>query len=430
MAVKVAVPPAGTPQSQKTNWSAYLYLGPVLISTLLFIILPFLYTLYISFTNYSLFNFIEFELIGLQNYIDIFSTGSAFFPVLGWTITWMIGSTALNIGVGMGLAMLLNNPKLAERNIYRTLLIIPWALPFILTVQIWAGLYNIQGPINLILSWFGIDSINWLNQIGPARAALLILNLWLSYPFFMTVCLAALQAIPADLYEATDMDGANAWQRFQAITFPFMLAAITPLIITQLAFQFGNAGVIVLLTNGNPIAYPGANFGATDTLATYAYKLIFQLRLYGLNAAYSIIIFFILAAMTIINSIVTGAFKETDGWQLKLARQARGPQRLARLSARIACNKRSASGRRAFCGSSSVGSLCSPACMCGCTRLRAEATAYSARRGSHSSGRWIIMRVCWLGSSRSGCVTAGFSVFSARRSRCCWRHSLATLSRD
>jgi arabinogalactan oligomer/maltooligosaccharide transport system permease protein len=232
--------------------------------------------------------------------------------VLGWTLMWMVGSTALNIGVGMILAMMLNEPRLKERNIYRTLLIIPWAMPFILTVQVWAGLYNTQGPINQILGIFGIQNINWLNQIGPARAALLILNLWLSYPFFMTVCLAALQAIPADLYEATDMDGANAWQRFQAITFPFMLAAITPLIVTQLAFQFGNAGVIILLTNGNPIAYPGANFGATDTLATYAYKLIFQLRLYGLNAAYSIIIFFILAVMTIANSMLTGSFKEAD----------------------------------------------------------------------------------------------------------------------
>jgi arabinogalactan oligomer/maltooligosaccharide transport system permease protein len=311
MAVK-AVAPAARTSKGSSAWEAYAYLFPVLISTVVFIILPFLYTAYISFTNYSLFNFREFEVIGFENYTSIFSTGSAFFPVLGWTVAWMVLSTILNIGVGMGLAMLLNEPRLRERNLYRTLLVIPWGLPFILTVQIWAGLYNTQGPINLILGWFGIENINWLNTVTPARAALLIMNLWLSYPFFMTVCLAALQAIPADLYEATDMDGANAWQRFRAITFPFMLAAITPLIVTQLAFQFNNAGVIVLLTNGNPIAYPGANFGATDTLATYAYKLIFSLRLYGLNAAYSIIIFVILAALTIFNSIITGSFKEVD----------------------------------------------------------------------------------------------------------------------
>ena len=312
MAAKVAVPPARSPRARPIDWSAYIYLFPVLLSTLLFIILPFLYTAYISFTNYSLFHFLEFEWTGLENYRQIFTSGSAFFPVLGWTVAWMVISTILNVGVGMTLAMMLNVSRLRERNLYRTLLIIPWSLPFILTVQVWAGIYNTQGPLNLILGWFGVDRINWLNQIGPARAALLMVNLWLSYPFFMTVCLAALQAIPVELYEASDLDGANAWQSFRAITFPFMLSAITPLIITQLAFQFGNAGVIILLTNGNPIAFPGANFGATDTLATYAYKLIFQLRLYGLNAAYSIIIFFILAALTIFNAVVTKSFKEAD----------------------------------------------------------------------------------------------------------------------
>ncbi|HNP72946.1 MAG TPA: sugar ABC transporter permease [Kouleothrix sp.] len=312
MAAKVAVPAARAPRAHPTDWSAYLYLAPVLVSTLLFIILPFLYTVYISFTNYSLFHFLEFQWAGLQNYKQIFATGSAFFPVLGWTIVWMLACTVLNVGVGMGLAMMLNNPRLRERNLYRTILIIPWSMPFILTSQVWAGIYNTQGPLNLILGAIGIDRINWLNSAGPARVALIIVNLWLSYPFFMTVCLAALQAIPAELYEVADLDGASSWQRFKAITWPFMLSAITPLIITQLAFQFGNAGVIILITNGNPLAYPGANYGATDTLATYAYKLIFQLRLYGLNAAYSIIIFFILAALTIFNAVVTGSFKEAE----------------------------------------------------------------------------------------------------------------------
>jgi bacterioferritin len=138
--------------------------------------------------------------------------------VLGWTVTWMILCTVLNVGVGMLLAMMLNNPRLRERNVYRTLLIIPWSMPFILTSQVWAGIYNTQGPLNLILSWFGVDKINWLNSVGPARAALILVNLWLSYPFFMTVCLAALQAIPTELYEVADLDGANSWQRFRAIS--------------------------------------------------------------------------------------------------------------------------------------------------------------------------------------------------------------------
>jgi arabinogalactan oligomer / maltooligosaccharide transport system permease protein len=306
--------PTGSPPQapRRTDRVAYVYLLPVILASIIFTIIPFVYTVYIAFTNWSLFNFQQFDFVGLENFRQIFATGSAFVPVLGWTFTWMIVSTVLNVGIGMMLAMLLNHPRLAERNVYRTLLIIPWALPFILLVQVWAGIFNTQGPLNLILTQIGLPRINWLGEANPARAALIMVNLWLSYPFFMTVSLAALQAIPRDLYEVADLDGASAWAQFRYITLPFMIAAITPLIITQLAFQFQNAGVIILLTNGRPIAYPGANFGSTDTLASYAYQLVFSLRLYGLSAAYSIIIFFVVASFTIFNSLVTGAFKERD----------------------------------------------------------------------------------------------------------------------
>jgi arabinogalactan oligomer/maltooligosaccharide transport system permease protein len=289
-----------------------LWLAPVIISTILITILPFLYTVYISFTNYSLFHFQEFDWVGLANYAEIFRIGGAFFQVLGWTVTWMFFSTFFNISVGMILAMMLNHPRLRERTLYRVLLIIPWALPFILTVQVWAGIFNTQGPLNQLLGYVGIGRIQWLSQANPARAALIMTNLWLSYPFFMTICLAALSAIPRDLYEVADLDGAGGLARFRYITFPFMISAIMPLLIMQLAFQFTNAGVIILLTNGLPLAYPGAQHGATDTLATFAYKLIYSLRQYGLASAYSILIFLVVASITIVNSRLTGAFKEAE----------------------------------------------------------------------------------------------------------------------
>jgi arabinogalactan oligomer/maltooligosaccharide transport system permease protein len=302
-------------KARPTTIAPYLYLSPVIIATIVLTIIPFLYTVYISFTNYSLFHFQEFNWVGFENYRNVLLESNEFFPVLGWTVTWMVLTSLLNVFGGMGLAMLLNHPGLRERNIYRTLLVIPWALPFILMVQVWAGLYNNRGPINLILANLGLEPIKWLTDTSssaPPRAALLIMNLWLSYPFFMTVCLAALQAIPVELYEATDLDGANGWQRFRAITWPFMLAAITPLLITQLAGQFVNAGPIILLTNGNPIAFQGATYGVTDTLSSYSYKLIHDLRQYGLSAAYSIVIFVCVAAFTIINSFTTRAFKEEE----------------------------------------------------------------------------------------------------------------------
>lgn len=294
----------------------YVYLAPTIIALVVFTIFPSLYTIYISFTNYSLFHFKSFDFIGLENYQEILSQGSAFLPVLSWTVVWTLLTTGLNIGVGLVLAMLLNIEGLRERNLYRTLLIIPWALPFILTVQMWAGLLNVNGVVNQILNLFGVAPIKWLGEIGGSvfypRFAVLMVNLWLSYPFFMTVNLAALQSIPRDMYEAADLDGATSTQRFRYITFPWLMAAIMPLLITQLSFQFNNFGVIYLLTGGNPLAFPGATYGVTDNLATFAYKLIQDQRRYGLAAAYGMIIFVLISVFTVINSRVTGAFEEVD----------------------------------------------------------------------------------------------------------------------
>ena len=309
------VPPAtgGGGGGRRYTKAAYGYLAPVVISAIVFTIVPFFYTLYIAFTNYSLRNFAEYSLVGFDNFSQVFTSSSEFFPVLRWTFFFMIVTTLVNVGFGMFLALLLNHSGLKERNLYRTLLIIPWALPFILLVQIWNGIFQSQGPLNLILGGIGFDRISWLPTVGdevPPRIALFIVNLWFTYPFFMTVGLAALQSIPRDLYEVADLDGAGSWRRFRDITLPFLIAAMVPLLITQAAFQFNNAGIILLFTDGNPAGEPGAKWGRTDTLASWAYDLFFRERRYSLAAAYSIVIFFVIATLTVISAIVTRSFKE------------------------------------------------------------------------------------------------------------------------
>ncbi|MCA9832838.1 MAG: sugar ABC transporter permease [Thermomicrobiales bacterium] len=304
------------PQEKRFTWpTAYWYLLPVALSALVFTIGPFFYTFYISFTNYHrVFRARDYDWVGLENYRRALSSGGELFPVLGWTFAFMFISTALNVFGGLILALLLNNKELHERNIYRTLLIIPWALPGILTIQVWSGLFGLSGPFNLILENMGFERVRWLMEEQPARAALLIANFWLSYPFFMTVGLAALQAIPRDLYEVADLDGAGSSQIFRDITWPFLIASVTPLLITQLAFQFNNAGLIILLTNGNPQAYPGARYGVTDTLASFSYKLINGQGNgdMGYAAAYGVFTFLIIATFTLLSSKVTNAFKEAN----------------------------------------------------------------------------------------------------------------------
>lgn len=296
---------------QRPQRVAYIYLLPVILSALLFTILPFIYTFYISLTNYDrVIHFNDFGWIGIDNYKRVFDTGGSFYPVLGWTATFMVVTTVLNVGGGMVLAMMLNHSRLKERNLYRTLLILPWALPNILLIQVWAGMYNRQGPINQVLEAVGVEGLRWLTAPGSARAATLITNLWLSYPFFMTIGLAALQAIPRDLYEVADLDGASSWPKFRDITFPFLLSAITPLLLTQLAFQFNNAGIIILLTNGAPQAFAGSKYGVTDTLAAFAYKLIYKDGLMSYAAAYGVVIFVIIALFIIVSSRLTRSFEE------------------------------------------------------------------------------------------------------------------------
>lgn len=313
--VEQIVPPISAGRPRKPNNLAYLYLLPIIISAVVFTILPFGYTLYIAFTNYGLLHFAEFDWVGWDNFKEVFASGSEFFPVLRWTGFWMVSTTIINVAAGMVLALLLNHSGLRERSLYRTLLIIPWALPFILLVQVWSGIFQSQGPLNQVLTDIGLDRVSWLPTGGdatPARIALLTVNLWFTYPFFMTVGLAALQAIPRDLYEVADLDGAGSWRRLRDITFPFLLVAVTPLLITQMAFQFNNAGVIILFSRGDPAGEPGSIWGKTDTLASYAYYVFYETRDYGLAAAYGIVTFVLIAALTVGSSILTGSFKEAD----------------------------------------------------------------------------------------------------------------------
>lgn len=310
--------PTSSPQApeKRSRWPvAYWYLLPVAISTIIFTIFPFFYTFYISFTNYHrVYRAREFDFVGFANYQKSLSGQGEFIPVLGWTVAFMLITTLLNVGGGMLLALMLNHDKLSERNFYRTLLILPWALPSILTIQVWAGLFGLSGPLNLILENIGLERVRWLLEENPAKVAILMANFWLSYPFFMTVGLAALQAIPKDLYEVADLDGAGGWQRFRDITWPFLIASVTPLLLTQLAFQFNNSGIIILLTNGNPQAEPGSAHGVTDTLASFAYKLINAQGQgdMGYAAAYGVFTFAIIAVFIVISSLATNAFKDVD----------------------------------------------------------------------------------------------------------------------
>lgn len=301
---------------RKNNRLAYAYLTPAIISMLLVTVLPIVYTVVISFTNYNMYHLNDFTFVGLSNYITVI-TGNirdVFFPVLGWTIVFAVVSTLGSYAMGLGLAILLNNPKMKEAKLYRAILIIPWALPSTIAILAWQGLLNEQyGGINNLLHAIGIAAnVPWMTDPFWARVAIIIVNIWLGFPYMMNVCLGGLQAIPHDYYEAAFIDGATKFQSFKKITLPLVTRLSFPLVISTFASNFNNFGNIYMITQGGPARVDNQFAGYTDILASTTYKMTTWSNRYELSATFSVLIFIIVGTFTLIQMRASGAFKEVD----------------------------------------------------------------------------------------------------------------------
>ena len=301
---------------KKDNGRAYAYLSPALISILLVTCLPIVYTVYISFTNYNMYHLTDFTFVGFQNYLTVL-TGSiknVFFPVLGWTICFAVLSTFGSYSMGLGLAVLLNNPRMKESKFYRAILIIPWALPSTIAILSWQGLLNEQyGGINNLLHLLGIaENIPWMTEAFWARTGIIIVNIWLGFPYMMNVCLGGLQAIPNTYYEAAAIDGATRFQSFCRITLPMVTKLSIPLVISTFAANFNNFGNIYMITQGGPARVDNQFAGYTDILASTTYKMTTWSNRYELSATFSVLIFIIVGTFTLVNMRLSGAFKEVD----------------------------------------------------------------------------------------------------------------------
>lgn len=300
----------------KDNSRAIPYLTPALLSILVVTCIPILYTVFISFTNYNMYHLNDFTWIGLDNYLTVFSGSlkEVFFPVLGWTVCFAVISTLGSYALGLGLAILLNNPKMKEAKIYKAVLIIPWALPSTIAILAWQGLLNEQyGGINNLLHALGISAnIPWMTDAFCARIGIILVNVWLGFPYMMNVCLGGLQAISNDYYEAARIDGATRFQCFKRITLPLVTKLSIPLVISTFAANFNNFGNIYMITQGGPARVDNQFAGYTDILASTTYKMTTWSNRYELSATFSVLIFVIVGTFTLINMRASGAFKEVD----------------------------------------------------------------------------------------------------------------------
>ncbi|WP_333659286.1 ABC transporter permease subunit [Meiothermus cerbereus] len=267
------------------------------------------------FTPALVYKINEFRFIGFRNFAEIFSrAGTVLIPVLIWNIIFAAGAVFVGAIPGLILGLMLNNKNLALRGFYRTALIISWAIPVVISVQIFTAMLNVQfGPINRLLGLLGAYPIPWLTDPEWFKVSALLISLWLGFPYWMTATLGALSTIPDDVYEAAKIDGANGLQTLTGITLPLLRQPFIPLLLGSFAFNFNNFGLIYLMGPQPGVEGRPSTAQAADILITWAYKTAFQAdggQAYGLGGAISILIFLLTVAISLINFRFTGALKE------------------------------------------------------------------------------------------------------------------------
>ena len=255
--------------------------------------------------------------VGFDNFVRFITSPALRGPlviILVWNFAFAFFSVLLTFSLGLAISILFGDPKFPGKKILRTLLLIPYTIPSLITILIWRGMMNPDiGIINRILeSVIGI-SPDWFNNQWLAKAAILLVNLWLGYPYFMLITSGALQSIPTDIYEAAEVDGATGWQRFWNITLPLLLVSVGPLLIASFIFNFNNFNLIyAFIAGGPPIPTATTTAGYTDILISYVYNLAFVSGRginYGFASAISIFIFIFIAIMSLIQ------FRFTNMWE-------------------------------------------------------------------------------------------------------------------
>ena len=289
------------------NRLAYLLAGPAVGLIFLTVLFPLIFNVVLSFSNMSLQNFREWEIVGLHNYASLFSgeQSGKFWGVFFKTIYWTAINVVLHVAIGVFLAVVLNGP-VRGKGFYRVALIIPWAVPAYITALTWRGMFNPEfGAVNHVIRSLSFVNqflpevwhlmpVNWLSDADHAFTACIITNVWLGFPFMMVIALGGLQGIPQDLYEAARIDRATRWQQFWHITVPMLRPVLLPAITLGAVWTFNNLNVVWLVSNG------GEPADQTHILVSYVYKAVFNLYQYGYGAALSMVIFAMLLAFSLL----------------------------------------------------------------------------------------------------------------------------------
>lgn len=302
-----------------------LFLCLPLIGILVFTVTPLIYMILMAFTNYDANHQPPghlFTWVGLENFRAIMDAsgqlGATFLPILAWTLIWAVCACFSCYFGGMFLAILINSKRIKLKKVWRTVFVLAMAIPSFISLLVINTMLGRNGIINVLLqNWgFTTEALPFLTDATWARCTVIVVNLWIGIPATMLMTSGILMNIPAEQYESAAIDGANPFQQFVKITFPYMLQVTTPYLITNFIGNINNFGVIYFLTGGGPNTleyYKGA--GKTDLLVTWLYKLTNDSNDYNLAATIGILIFIISAVFSMITYARAGISKNEEALQ-------------------------------------------------------------------------------------------------------------------
>ncbi|MEX1296247.1 MAG: sugar ABC transporter permease [Candidatus Limnocylindrales bacterium] len=306
-----------------------MLLAPAIVGVGVLYVYPLLYELNLSFTSMSVRNFIDPGLlgltwegtilepfgaerdifVGLDNYVNVFTKPilqqTGFWQLFLQTIVWTVVCIFFHVTLGVALALMLNR-QMRGRTFYRAVLILPWAIPVFISLQIWRTEFNFQfGAVNQLLGLVGIEPIPWMIDPFWNFTAMIIANVWLGVPFMMVITLGGLQSISSDYYEAAEIDGANGRQQLFRITLPLLRPVLLPAVLLGVFLTFNNI-MVPFFINQNSLE-------SSDILVTALYRAAFEFNRFGFSAAFAFVIFLILLAFTLwyvrATNVLKGAYE-------------------------------------------------------------------------------------------------------------------------
>ncbi|MEK0314908.1 sugar ABC transporter permease [Cohnella sp. 56] len=298
---------------------AYLVLAVPFVTITFLTILPLVFSILLAFTNYAdpilppanLVDWVGFD--NFRKMLELKVWSSTFGGVVTWTLIWAVVATFTTYVGGIVVAVVIHQPRIRFKKLWRTILIVPFAIPNMISLLVMRNLFNNQfGPVNGYLRALGLDGLPWLTDPFWAKVTVILVNMWLGIPITMILVLGVLTTIPGDLYEAAEVDGAGALQKFRLITMPMVLFSTAPVLIMQFAGNINNFNVIFLLTNGDPVNPDYQYAGHTDLLVTWLYKLALNQSQYSFASVIGIVIFLLVASFSIWSYRQTRAYREED----------------------------------------------------------------------------------------------------------------------